>query len=428
MSKSIFQPGSFLSKGFLRIKNNLRYLLFFLPAIFSLTGYGQSNNSAGKNNNADKFTISGEIVGRDTGTVVLWFNNNNNNGIADTAGLVNGRFSFSGTVNRVCEAILWTNIKNRSFDDPSVVRFLLEPDIIHISKPNAESDAIIKGSEPQAEKEKWDKQKSNLLRNKKRYYQSFDSLNKLSKNKAHTGISDRISEMRERIDSVNTKIREADVAYIISHRDSYLSSYLLFQHRKKLAQDSVKAYYNAFSTNVKNSSVGHDVLRYIYPLTDDQEFRRANTLVDKKFDQQLFNIKSLHDLSLKDSSGNIVDFNSFKGKYLVLDFWASWCKPCIENIPAWGKLIKTYDPDSVQFISISLDTDVMPWKRSLNMHKPPGIQVIDPRAFSGLLAVYGKVLFVPTFIVADRNGKIVKYNAPQPVEPELKHLLDNLLK
>ena len=52
--------------------------------------------------------------------------------VSDTARLYKGEFQFSGTVNRACEALLWTNLKNRNFDDPSVIRFLLGPGKVDI--------------------------------------------------------------------------------------------------------------------------------------------------------------------------------------------------------------------------------------------------------------------------------------------------------
>ena len=53
-------------------------------------------------------------------------------------------------------------------------------------------------------------------------------------------------------------------------------------------------------------------------------------------------LNSVYDLSSIDTLGNMIELSSFKGKYLVIDFWASWCKPCIENIPFLNQLVKHY--------------------------------------------------------------------------------------
>lgn len=124
--------------------------------------------------------------------------------------------------------------------------------------------------------------------------------------------------------------------------------------------------------------------------------------------------------------GNTVNLNLFKGKYLVIDFWGSTCGPCIKNIPAWNKLVDNFK-DSIQFISVSLDKSIVSWKNAIIKHKFKGLQVRDLQGFNGVAAIYCKVLWIPKYIIADKNGKIINYEPPHPNEPELKRLLNDLL-
>ena len=135
------------------------FLFIFTLVIFSIEKvYSQSTSGN------TKFFLKGEIIDRDTGSVILWHFDNSNKGVADTIRLNKGKFNFSGTVNRVCEALLWTDLKNHAFDDPSVIRFLLEPDSMYILyKVSDALNPIIKGSQAQTEKENWDKEKSLLF-------------------------------------------------------------------------------------------------------------------------------------------------------------------------------------------------------------------------------------------------------------------------
>ena len=105
----------------------IKYLLIFSVAIFVRNK--ADSQSTGQNN---QFILNGEIVGRDTGSVMLWYFNNNNKTVSDTVKLNNGKFYFSGTINRACEALLWTDLNNHMYDDPSMMRFLLEPSTMHI--------------------------------------------------------------------------------------------------------------------------------------------------------------------------------------------------------------------------------------------------------------------------------------------------------
>jgi peroxiredoxin len=400
------------------------FLTLFILAAFPINKiYGQSPAED------TRYMLTGEIIGRDTGTIVLWHDDLNNSVSRDTVKLNKGKFHFSGTVNRASEALLWTNLKNRSFDDPSVIHFLLEPDSIYLSYNSSDAlHPVIKGSGSQTEKEDWDNVKAALLNGKRHNYETRLALSKLYNTNKDSALLDRIKQEDRKSDSINQKIRALDVQYIGLHPNSYLSGYLLWQQRKRLPVDSVKTLYTKLSADIKKSTLGHIVLEDLYPLTNDTDFRKANPLIDMAFDQRLRNLKSVYELDLRDSSGNTIGLSSFKGKYLVIDYWASWCKPCIANIPALNQLIKQYPPDSIQFISISMDEHTGDWKKAIQKHHFTGVQLSDTAGFAGLAAIYCKVLFVPTYVVVDANGRIIKYNAPQAVEPELKTLLDQLLR
>jgi hypothetical protein len=92
---------------------NIIYSFIFSLAIFSL-----SNIYSQPAERSNKFVINGEIIGRDTGSVILWHADNNNRGGNDTVQLNKGKFYFSGTVNGVCEALLWTDLKIKTLAIP----------------------------------------------------------------------------------------------------------------------------------------------------------------------------------------------------------------------------------------------------------------------------------------------------------------------
>jgi thiol-disulfide isomerase/thioredoxin len=217
------------------------------------------------------------------------------------------------------------------------------------------------------------------------------------------------------------------VKYIKSHRGSYLSAYLLSRQERRLPIDSIETYYQGLSAGVKLSSLGRNVLSYVYPLTEDNEFRKANPFIDKEFEQSLEKLESVYGLALSDTAGKVVKLNSFRNKYLVIDFWASWCKPCLENIPYLNELTGRYRYDSVEFISISLDKDLSQWKKSVFNSKIQGVQLSDSSGFNGLAAIYCKTIWVPHYVIADKAGRIINYDAPQANEPALRNLLDGLL-
>jgi thiol-disulfide isomerase/thioredoxin len=368
---------------------------------------------------ADKqFFLSGTIVGRDTGQLFFWYNEADNQVRTDTLTLKHGKFFFSGTVNKVCEALLWTNIRNLDYDDASVVHFLLQPGTVRFvyDVTNPRHPQVINGP-VQVEKERWDQQKGPLLTEKINVYQRLLS----SKD---TRVDDSLYSRR---DSLNRIIWAMDRDYIRLHTHSFLSSYLLWQQRRRIPVDSLQRLYSGLSMEVRKSTIGINVLQDLYALTNDTHFRKENPLEGETFDQRLNKISSVHDLALPDSNGQLVHLSDFRGKWLVLDFWASWCAPCRENIPALNQLVAHYRSASVQFVSISLDQNAGKWKGALIHDHPAGVQLCDTASFNGLAAIYCKALFVYTYIIADPSGKIVRYQAPPALDPGLKQIVDSLL-
>jgi hypothetical protein len=92
------------------------------------------------------------------------------------------------------------------------------------------------------------------------------------------------------------------------------------------------------------------------------------------------------------------------------------------------KMMEEYKSLPIQFVSISVDTDIDKWKQSIKKHDFDGLHLSEPEAFAGLIAIYFKILWVPHYIIIDKNGNIINPDAPSPNDPELKKQLDNLLK
>lgn len=103
------------------------------------------------------------------------------------------------------------------------------------------------------------------------------------------------------------------------------------------------------------------------------------------------------------SPGAKADWASLKGKVVVLEFWATWCSPCIASLPHLNQLVKTLDPEKFQFISID-DEDLNAVKTFLTRKKMSGWVGVDS---SGAVFAWYGITSRPTTIIVDGNGKIV---------------------
>jgi thiol-disulfide isomerase/thioredoxin len=117
--------------------------------------------------------------------------------------------------------------------------------------------------------------------------------------------------------------------------------------------------------------------------------------------------------------------NNTQKKYLLLDFWASWCAPCRTQIPILRQIKEKFKNDPVEFISMNLDENKDDWQiaaRSENMQNDRyNFYVIDAR--KSALAKTFRIESLPRYILLDNNGKIVNADFYKPVEPDFEKRL-----
>ena len=99
----------------------------------------------------------------------------------------------------------------------------------------------------------------------------------------------------------------------------------------------------------------------------------------------------------------------FKGKILVLDFWASWCGPCRAEIPHLKEAYKEYSDKGVAFFSVSIDKDNAAWKKAMKEENMAWPQVCAPKAGKDVMKQY-QFSGIPYILVIDKEGRIVAKN------------------
>lgn len=118
------------------------------------------------------------------------------------------------------------------------------------------------------------------------------------------------------------------------------------------------------------------------------------------------------DLSFQDDKGNEVKLSEYvgKGKYVLLEFWASWCVPCRADIPHLKKNYSLYHPEGFEVISVSMDGKKEDWLRAVDEEKMEWLQISDLKAFKGEVSNVYNFSGIPTCILIDPEGKIVTRN------------------
>ncbi len=135
--------------------------------------------------------------------------------------------------------------------------------------------------------------------------------------------------------------------------------------------------------------------------------------------------------TLESIDGKKVSLSDFKGKVVYIDFWATWCGPCIAEMPHSKKLKEKFaGNDSIVFMYISVDNEdnIDGWKSTVKKKGMTGVQLISREGNEERVAERYGISFIPTFVLIDKNGRIAYPNAPAPSAPEAETTIRQLLK
>ncbi|REE82805.1 thiol-disulfide isomerase/thioredoxin [Lutibacter oceani] len=127
-------------------------------------------------------------------------------------------------------------------------------------------------------------------------------------------------------------------------------------------------------------------------------------------------------------NGGKTSLSDLKGKYVYLDIWATWCKPCKDEIPALKILEQDFHDKNIAFVSISVDKQEAyeTWRTMVKDMDLKGIQLFADNNFeSEFITEYG-INAIPRFILLDTNGNIVDADADRPSNPKLRELFEEL--
>ncbi|WP_460553273.1 TlpA family protein disulfide reductase [Ferruginibacter profundus] len=131
------------------------------------------------------------------------------------------------------------------------------------------------------------------------------------------------------------------------------------------------------------------------------------------------------DFTATDTNGKAISLSSFKGKVIYIDLWATWCGPCMQEMPHYETLKEKYAGNpGIVFISLSVDDNETLWKASVSARKATGNQWLINRNKLNAYNIVG----IPRTLLINKDFKMVDMNAPLPSSKKITGIIDALLQ
>lgn len=197
---------------------------------------------------------------------------------------------------------------------------------------------------------------------------------------------------------------------------------------------------NYKSPSIKNDVIGSMLYMYgpsegdvhtmkdkLLVLASDEKLKEAITTRYDKI-KKLVKGQPSPTFDYENFKGGETALQDLKGKYVYIDVWATWCGPCIGEIPYLKELEHTYEGKNIEFVSISVDEkdDYTKWRKMVANKELGGTQLITENAFKSKFIEAYAIDAIPRFIIIDPEGNIVSADATRPSDSDINKKLDAL--
>lgn len=331
------------------------------------------------NRNSATFSIAGQVIGFVDSTYL--FLDNSITKQADSAMILEGRFMFTGSIPDSIPS-MQVVLRTKNFSDYTFF-WIENANITFTVEKGKFREAKITGSATQAE--------AYLYMQAVQFSENeFDSLYMLIDNPG-LSMADQ-EELAKKLEEADVKKKNVSSDFIKKHPASLISAYVLSVYASTWGRQLTMKLYTGLSVSNKNSDYGKSVNRY---LALNADLKPGDHFIDFK----------------QNNSANVaIKLSDFEGKFILLEFWASWCGPCRQENPALVETYKAYKNKGFEILGVSLDDNKESWLKAIEKDGLLWENVSELNGDKNSAALIYGVSAIPDNLLIDRDGIIVDRN------------------
>lgn len=352
------------------------------------------------------FSIKGNLSGAKDGQKVMLNYGSGKKVLKDSAIIRNGSFLLKGLVEDAVKAKIilkdlkedkgpMTMEKMMAMDEQE---FFLENKSFSLTGANIKT-AVIKGGAAQAD---YLVLKSQLKPFEDKMKPLSEKMGQYFREKNDKARDELFPQLR----AIRVEMNKVEDNFIYQHPDSYVSLDLVSGRSGVIDPKKFEPFFSALSPRLRNSEKGKDLA--------------ARLKAAKKIDIG----KPAMNFVQNNTEGKPVSLSSLKGKYVLIDFWASWCGPCRQENPNVVKAYQKFKDKNFEIIGVSLDDKKEPWLKAIAADGLPWIHVSDLKGWKNAVAADYDVKAVPQNFLVGPDGIILAKNLRgEDLERELGRLI-----